>query len=128
MAPSNKTPIRPPRLKPGDTVGVVAPAGPFDREIFRQGLSALEAMGFRIRVPDEVYDKTGYLAGADAQRARLVNQFFEEPKVQAIVCARGGFGCLRILPLVDFDIIRSHPKVFVGFSDVTALLAAITCH
>ncbi|MGD8723876.1 MAG: LD-carboxypeptidase, partial [Desulfobacterales bacterium] len=56
----------------------------------------------------------------------LVNQLFEEPEVRAIVCARGGFGCLRMLPLVDFDVIRSHPKIFVGFSDITALLAAIT--
>ena len=127
MAPSNKTPVRPLRLKPGDTIDIVAPAGAFDQEIFAQGLSALQSMGFQTRVPDEVYDRSGYLAGSDAQRARLVNQLFEDPNVKAIVCARGGFGCLRMLPLVDFDIISAHPKVFVGFSDITALLAAITC-
>ena len=126
MNPSNQTATRPPRLKPGDTIGIVAPAGPFDRDLFVHGLSALHAMGFQTRVPDEVYDKTGYLAGSDAQRARLVNQLFQDPDLQAIVCARGGFGCLRMLPLVDFDIIRIHPKVFVGFSDITALLVAIT--
>jgi muramoyltetrapeptide carboxypeptidase len=127
MDPANETPIRPPRLKPGDTIDIVAPAGAFDHEVFAQGLSTLQSMGFQTRVPDAVYDRSGYLAGSDAQRARLVNQLFEDPDVQAIVCARGGFGCLRMLPLVDFDIISAHPKVFVGFSDITALLAAITC-
>jgi muramoyltetrapeptide carboxypeptidase len=126
MNPSTTKTKRPPRLKPGDTIGIVAPAGAFDRKIFRQGLSTLQSMGFQTRVPDEVFDKTRYLAGSDAQRARLVDQLFNDPDVQAIVCARGGFGCLRMLPLVDFDIIRTHPKIFVGYSDVTALLAAIT--
>jgi muramoyltetrapeptide carboxypeptidase len=118
--------IRPPRLKPGDTIGIVAPAGPFDPKIFSQGLSALEALGFRTRVSDEIFEKTGYLAGNDAQRARLVNRLFKDPAIDAIVCARGGFGSLRILPLVDFDVIRENPKVFIGFSDITALLTSIT--
>ena len=125
MNPTTPKPKRPPRLKPGDTIGIVAPAGPFDLDLFMQGLSALQSMGFQTRVPDEVYDRSGYLAGSDAQRARLVNQLFEEPGVQAIICARGGFGCLRMLPLVDFDIISTYPKIFVGFSDITALLVAI---
>ena len=86
----------------------------------------MKSMGFETRVPEEIFDKTRYLAGPDEKRARLVNQLFEDPDIQAIVCARGGFGSLRMLPLVDFDIISAHPKVFVGFSDITALLAAIT--
>lgn len=126
MTPVNEKPIRPARLNPGETIGIVAPAGAFDREIFNQGLSTLKSMGFHTRVPDEIFDKTGYLAGSDAQRAELVNLLFTDPDVKAIVCARGGFGCLRMLPLVDFDIIRTHPKIFVGYSDVTALLTAIT--
>jgi muramoyltetrapeptide carboxypeptidase len=77
-------------------------------------------------VSDEIFEKTGYLAGNDAQRARLVNQLFKDPAINAIVCARGGFGSLRILPLVDFEVIRKNPKVFIGFSDITALLTAIT--
>ena len=126
MDPLNKKPIRPPRLKPGDTIGIVAPAGPFDPKNFSQGLSTLESLGFRTRVSDEIFEKTGYLAGNDAQRARLVNRLFKDPAINAIVCARGGFGCLRILPLVDFDVIRENPKVFIGFSDITALLTSIT--
>ena len=126
MAPESVKSIRPGRLNPGDTIGIVAPAGAFDREIFMQGLSTLKSMGFHTRAPDEIYDKTGYLAGSDAQRAQLVNRLFKDPDVQAIVCARGGYGSLRMLPLVDFDIIRAHPKIFVGYSDITALLTAIT--
>jgi muramoyltetrapeptide carboxypeptidase len=119
-------PIRPPRLKPGDTIGIVAPAGSFDRKIFAQGLYILESMGFQTRVPDEIFEKNCYLAGSDAHRAGLVMRFFEDQSVNALVCARGGFGSLRILPLLDFDTIRQNPKVIVGYSDITALLAAIT--
>ncbi|MCK5206249.1 MAG: LD-carboxypeptidase, partial [Desulfobacterales bacterium] len=119
-------PIRPPRLKPGDTIGIVAPASPFDQDIFNQGLNILESMGFRTVVPDEVFEKNGYLAGSDAHRAKLVARLFKDPNVNAIVCAKGGFGCLRILPLLDFDVMRENPKVFIGHSDITALLAAIT--
>jgi muramoyltetrapeptide carboxypeptidase len=126
MDPLNKKPIRPPRLKPGDTIGIAAPAGPFDPAIFAQGIRVVESMGFQTLVNDEVFEKTGYLAGNDAQRARLINQLFKDPAINAIVCARGGFGSLRILPLVDFDVIRENPKVFIGFSDITALLTAIT--
>jgi muramoyltetrapeptide carboxypeptidase len=126
MALSSDNLIRPPRLKPGDTIGIAAPAGPFDREIFSQGLSMLESLGFRTRVSDEIFDKTGYLAGPDATRAQLVNRLFKDPEVQGIICARGGFGSLRILPLVNFDRIQKNPKVFIGFSDITALLTAIT--
>lgn len=126
MATQKNKPIRPPRLNPGETIGIVAPAGAFDREIFMQGLEALQSMGFDTRVPEEIFDKTGYLAGSDAQRAQWVNLFFQDPEIKAIVCARGGFGSLRMLPLVDFDIVRTHPKIFVGYSDITALLTAIT--
>ena len=119
-------PIRPPRLKPGDTIGIVAPASPFDQKIFTQGLHVLQSMGLRTRVPDEIFEKNGYLAGSDEHRAGLVMRLFEDQSVNALVCAKGGFGSLRILPLLDFDIIRKNPKVFVGHSDITALLATIT--
>jgi muramoyltetrapeptide carboxypeptidase len=126
MAPENLIPIRPPRLKPGDTVGIVAPAGPFDPDLFNQGLDVLASMGFRTFVPEEIFENNRYLAGSDAHRAKLVTQIFQDPSVDAIVCARGGFGCLRILPLLDFDVMRTNPKVFVGLSDISALLVAIT--
>jgi len=126
MEPLRNKPIRPRRLKRGDTIGIVAPASPFDRKIFSQGLHVLESMGFQIRVPDEIFEKNSYLAGTDEHRAGLVMRLFEDPGVDALVCAKGGFGSLRILPLLDFDIIRKNPKVFLGHSDITALLATIT--
>ncbi|MGD9179992.1 MAG: LD-carboxypeptidase [Desulfobacterales bacterium] len=126
MNPLNKEPMRPPRLKPGGTVGIVAPASPFDQDIFNQGLNVLTSMGFRTAVPDEIFENNRYLAGSDAHRAKLVMQVFQDPTVDAIVCAKGGFGCLRVLPLLDFDVMRTNPKVFIGHSDITALLAAIT--
>ena len=76
MNPDNDKPIRPPRLKPGDTIGIVAPASPFEQDIFNQGLNILESMGFRTVVPDEVFEKNGYLAGSDAHRAMLVARLF----------------------------------------------------
>jgi len=126
MAQLKNKPIRPPRLKPGDTIGVVAPAGSFDRKTFSLGLKTLESMGFRTRVPVEIFEKAGYLAGDDSQRARIIDRLFKDPGIHAIICARGGFGSLRVLPWLDFDVIRKNPKIFIGFSDVTVLLTAIT--
>jgi muramoyltetrapeptide carboxypeptidase len=126
MAYLNDKPIRPPRLKRGDTIGIVAPASPFDPKIFFQGLHILESMGFQARVPEEIFEKNGYLAGSDEHRAGLVMRLFEDQSVDALVCAKGGFGSLRILPLLDFEVIRQNPKVFLGHSDITALLATVT--
>jgi len=126
LAHPKKEPIRiPARLKPGDTVGIVAPAGPFNKKIFASGIRALESMGFRVLVPGTLFERKGYLAGSDGHRADLINRLFEDREIQAIVCARGGFGSMRTLPLLDFELIRRNPKVFVGFSDVSALLAAL---
>ena len=126
MNPHNLKPIRPPRLNPGDSIGIVAPASPFDQDLFNQGLSILKSMEFRPVVPDGIFEQSGYLAGPDAHRAKLVAQLFNDRRVNAIICAKGGFGCLRILPFLDFDVLRQNPKVFIGHSDITALLAAIT--
>lgn len=126
MAPSKKEPIRPPRLKPGDTIGIAAPAGAFERTLFLQGINTLESMGFQVQVPDEIFEKAGYLAGDDEHRARLFNRLFSDADINAIVCARGGYGSLRILPLLNFDAIRKNPKIVIGFSDITSLLTEIT--
>jgi muramoyltetrapeptide carboxypeptidase len=117
--------IYPQPLRPGDTVGIAAPAGPFDHEAFFNGLSVLETMGFRPMQAKDLYLRDGYLAGPDAHRADQLMRLFSEPEVKAIICARGGFGSMRILPLLDYAVIRRHPKFIVGFSDITALLVAI---
>ena len=126
MAENSKDVIRTPaRLRPGDTIGIIAPAGSFDRKQFESGLGVLKNMGFQLNVPGNLLDPKGYLAGSDAHRADLVNKLFADKTIQAIVCARGGFGSMRILPLLDFELIRRHPKIFVGFSDISAILSAL---
>jgi len=116
----------PAALKPGDTVGIVAPAGHFDKDKLEKGIVVLKGMGFKVRVPDGLFEKEDYLAGPDAHRAELVNAFFRDRSVKAIVCARGGFGSIRTLSYIDFDSIQQHPKIFIGFSDISALLSVFT--
>jgi muramoyltetrapeptide carboxypeptidase len=122
----NEMKIRlPSRLKPGDTIGIVAPAGPFDRELFSRGVRIFEEMGFEVYVPEGLLDARAYLAGTDKHRAEIVNQLFADPSIHAIVCARGGYGSLRILHLLNYDTIAKNPKIFLGFSDITALLTVL---
>ena len=131
MSPQSLSePVLPPALKPGDTLGIIAPASPFDRESFDAGLRVLESMDFNLVIPQSIFDKNGYLAGSDRHRADLLNQLFADPDIDGIICARGGYGAMRILPLLDVDAISSHPKVFVGFSDITVLLDFLVqrCH
>lgn len=112
----------PVRLKPGDKIGIAAPAGPFEHEMFDRGTQIIEENGFEVFIPDGLAEANGYLAGSDAHRADLLNQLFADPSIAAIICARGGYGSLRILDRLDFDTIARKPKIFMGFSDITALL------
>lgn len=118
--------IRPPRLKPGDTVSLVAPAGPFEhkRDFFDRGVDLLETIGFNVKIPDGLFEQKGYLAGRDEHRAELLTSAFKDPAVRAVFCVRGGFGSARILSLLDFDELAADPKIIVGFSDITVLLVA----
>ena len=117
--------IIPQPLKEGDKVGIAAPAGPFEIDRFEKGLAVIGAMGFIPVVDDDVYKRDRHLAGTDRHRARHLNRLFANDEIRAIFCARGGFGCLRVLPYLDFDLIREHPKTLIGFSDVTALLVTL---
>ncbi|MGD8261251.1 MAG: LD-carboxypeptidase [Desulfobacterales bacterium] len=115
----------PPRLKVGDTIGIVAPAGPFDRDKFDLGVQILRKKGFEVFIPERLFETKGYLAGPDLHRATLVNQLFADASINAIMCARGGYGSMRLLPLLDYNIIENNPKVFIGFSDVSAILSVL---
>lgn len=115
--------VVPAALRPGDTIGIAAPAGTFDRDRFEQGLAVLESLGFYTVVPDGLFAREGYLAGSDGHRADLLNRLFADDAVKAIMCARGGFGSLKILSGLDFPVIRENPKIFAGFSDITVLLS-----
>ncbi len=118
-------PLIPPRLRQGDTIGVVAPASHFDLKKFNRGIAVLESMGFNISIPERLFDKNKYFAGSDFKRAEMVNRYFADPTIKAIICARGGYGSIRTLSLLDYKIIQKNPKIFVGFSDISALLSTL---
>ena len=122
MQIKEKKSIKPRCLMPGDTVGIVAPAGPFDPKKFMKGKAVLESMGFRTFFDDGIFQKHRFFAGSDLQRADQVNRLFANPAVRAVVCVRGGYGSMRILPFLDFNLIENNPKIFVGFSDISVLL------
>jgi muramoyltetrapeptide carboxypeptidase len=116
--------IYPPALEPGDTVAVVSPSGPVIPELMEAGLRALESWGLDVWVHEEVYARrewAGYVAGEDAARLDSLHEAFERPEVRAIICSRGGYGAMRLLDDLDVDRICAHPKLLVGFSDITAL-------
>lgn len=113
--------VKPRCLKPGDTIGIVAPSSPFSREAFEKGIAVIRGMGFETCLADRLFEQRGYLAGEDALRAAGLQRMFADEGVQGIVCVRGGFGALRLLARLDYAAIASHPKPFVGFSDATAL-------
>lgn len=117
---------KPPRLRHGDTVGVIAPGGAVvNRPALERGVAALEALGYRVRLAASVKARQGYLAGSEALRRDDVTAMFTSPDVRAIFCARGGYGVTRLLPLLDPLALARHPKIFVGYSDVSPLLVSL---
>jgi muramoyltetrapeptide carboxypeptidase len=120
-----KQALKPRALRPGDIIAIAAPASPFDRQALERGVAMLESMGYRVKIPDDLFSRQGYLAGSDRERASQLMQLFEDESVRAIMCARGGFGSMKLLPLLDFEALCARPKILLGFSDITALLVAI---
>ena len=114
------------RLKGGDTVGLVNPAGAtwsaIDIDIVRE---SFEAMGLKVKVGPHVLGRYGSMAGRDEDRVGDLNAMFRDPEVRAVVCVRGGGGSARLLPMIDYDAIRKDPKILLGYSDITALHVAI---
>jgi muramoyltetrapeptide carboxypeptidase len=118
--------ILPPRLQDGATIGVVAPASPVaSPDRIDTGIHWLESRGFTVVRGRHITDTDGYLAGEDAVRAHDLMQMFLRTDIDAIMCTRGGYGTMRILPLLDYAAIRRHPKIIMGFSDITALSLAL---
>jgi muramoyltetrapeptide carboxypeptidase len=114
--------VKPAALKTGDTIGVVAPAGAVRDDQLTAGLAALRSAGFIVEMGDAVGARAGYFAGEKEERAKNLQEFFARADIQAVFCARGGFGSIQLLSLLDPEVIRLHPKLFVGYSDVTILL------
>lgn len=117
------TPLRkPPALKKGDLIGVVAPAGAVKTEDLGNGVRRLEELGFRVALGRSLYRSARYLAGRDEERAADLAEMFANPEVKAVVAARGGYGTSRVIPLLDAKALARSPKIFVGSSDLTLLL------
>ncbi|MBV6625509.1 MAG: LD-carboxypeptidase [Rivularia sp. (in: Bacteria)] len=118
--------IKPPRLKIGDTVGLISPAGIIDSADVEEARKIFTSLGLKVKTGRHILDRYGYLAGQDRNRARDVNAMFADNSVKAIIAMRGGWGGNRILPLLNYNSIRANPKIIMGYSDITSLLLAIT--
>jgi muramoyltetrapeptide carboxypeptidase len=118
--------IKPKRLLAGDTVMLIAPANAtFESVDLQIAKESLEALGFQVKVGAHLLDRHGYLAGDDKARADDINKAFADPSIAGVHAIRGGWGSARLLPFLDFETVRRHPKVIIGFSDITALLLSI---
>ncbi|BCL13110.1 peptidase S66 [Micromonospora sagamiensis] len=117
--------VRPPALRPGDTVMLVSPSGPIRPERLARGVELLTGWGLRPVPAPNAYARHGYLAGTDELRAADLNTAFADPDVRGIVCTRGGYGAQRVVDAVDMAAVRRDPKVVAGFSDITALQFAL---
>jgi muramoyltetrapeptide carboxypeptidase len=121
--------IHPPRLKIGDAFAVIAPASPIESRMeegrlvspLDGGIATIEKMGFRVRFDERIFQSSRYLAGSDVDRAEELMRAFEDHETQAIIALRGGYGCSRLIPLLQERRLRNFPKIFMGFSDLTTL-------
>jgi|AntRauTorckE5430_2_1112549.scaffolds.fasta_scaffold03373_2 muramoyltetrapeptide carboxypeptidase len=118
--------IKPKRLKPGDTIGLITPASPISEAQLDKTIQNIEGLGFKVEFNRKrILTKNGYLAGSDLMRADEINLMFDNPNIDGIWCVRGGYGVTRILDMLNYKVIRQNPKVLIGYSDITALHQAI---
>jgi muramoyltetrapeptide carboxypeptidase len=118
--------IKPPALRPGDRLGIVAPASYFKADDFEAGCEALRKLGYRPVYDDSIFERDLYFAGKTQRRVEELERMFARHDVKAILCARGGYGANYLLPALDFKLLRARPKIFVGYSDLTCLLTYIS--
>jgi muramoyltetrapeptide carboxypeptidase len=112
-------------LKKGDTIGLIAPASPVSKEKVDLSKTVLEQLGFKVKIGTSCYEEYGYLAGKDEVRAKDLNMMFSDDGVHGIICIRGGYGTLKILNMLDYEMIKNSPKIFVGYSDITNIHIAL---
>lgn len=112
-------------LKRGDCIGITAPAYFIQDNDFNQSVSFLRSLGYKVKVTPSCLSRDRYFAGSDRERAEDLNELFRDDSVDAILCLRGGYGCARILDYLDYEMIKAHPKLLIGYSDVTALHVAL---
>jgi muramoyltetrapeptide carboxypeptidase len=126
MSNSNPQPVKPPALRPGDTIGIVAPASNVKRPDLEAGCEALRRAGYRPFFFDSILEQDLYFAGSAERRARELEEMVVRDDVRAILCARGGYGANYLLQTLDLEKIKTHPKIFIGYSDITTLLTYFT--
>jgi muramoyltetrapeptide carboxypeptidase len=119
---NHKAPLKPPSLQRGDTVGIVAPASDIKPELLRRGCEALEGLGYKPFYFDSILQRDLYFSGSRERRLRELHDMFEREEVRAIICARGGYGCNYLLEAIELNVVARHPKIFMGYSDITSLL------
>jgi len=117
--------IVPPPVVPGGTIGVVAPGGAVKADALERGVAWLESRGFRVRLGEHVLARRRYCAGEPALRLADLEQMLRDPEIGAVICARGGYGTTHLLPLLDPTLVVAHPKLIVGYSDVSPLLGNV---
>jgi muramoyltetrapeptide carboxypeptidase len=113
------------RLEPNQTVGIISPASPVTLPEIQESLNLLESFPLKITFGKYAFEAKNYLAGSDHERLSDLHEMFSDPDISAIFCARGGYGSIRLLDKIDFDLIRKNPKILIGFSDLTVLLMTI---
>ena len=118
--------IKPPRLKPSATIGIVSPSYHIDEDVYNRTAKIFIEHGFNIIEGKSVQLTNNLYSGTPEQRAQDIMEMFANPKIDAIICARGGYGANRVLPLLDYEVIKQNPKIFMGYSDITAYLTSIT--
>ena len=120
--------LKPPAVMPGARIAVVSPASPFSREEFDRGVAELRRLGYDPTYDDDVFARTGtYLSGAAEVRAAAFARAWSDPSIGALIAVRGGYGSVQMLPLLDPDMMRKTPKLFIGYSDNTSILSWLTC-
>ena len=107
------------------TIGILAPSGGINKNKFDIAVNNLKNLGYKIKLSKNIYDTNRYLAGNDEDKIEELHKFFEDSEIDMIMCARGGYGAIRLINKIDYDLIKNNPKPFIGFSDVTALLLMI---
>jgi len=111
-------------LKRENTIGLIAPSSAAGKSKAQNCIEWVKSMGYRVKWGESIFEERGYLSGSDELRAHDINMMFGDSEVDAIFCIRGGYGTMRLLDEIDYDIIRNNPKIFIGFSDITALHTA----
>ena len=113
------------KINKGDTIGIIALSGDCDKDKIEQAKTKIESLGYKVKLSKNIYDKNKYLAGSDDDKINELHRSFTDPEIKLILCARGGYGAIRLINQIDYNLIKNNPKPFCGFSDATALLLMI---